>query len=248
MPTSHAIARCFDKAASTYDSYAHIQRRACRLLLQSLKSLTVSSGPIIDIGCGTGLSTQALAQYYPNQSLTGIDISSGLLQVAIQRLKNQTVILKNSDFDTSSSYHDKYTLMFSNMALQWSNNLSSTLALLKNHLQPQGVIAFSAPLPNTFIQLNYTHKQTLLPHSEIISCLDSSGFELYHTQNKHWIENHKNALAAMRSIKAIGANHTNTIAPNSNFSFVRQALGNTDAHKPFELSHEIGFYIAGLQC
>ncbi len=194
MSTSHVIARCFDKAASTYDSYAHIQRRACRSLLQLLKKTTVIDGPIIDIGCGTGLSTQALAQHYPNQPLTGIDISSGLLHVAKQRLKNHAVSINNTDFDNNHSYPEKYTLMFSNMALQWSDNLGNTLALLKNHLVPQGLLAFSAPLPNTFKQLTYTRQQMLLAHEVIISNLEAAGFEPYYTHKKHWTETHTGNL------------------------------------------------------
>ncbi|MDF1796898.1 MAG: methyltransferase domain-containing protein [Coxiellaceae bacterium] len=248
MLTSHAIARCFNKAADTYDSHAHIQRRACRLLLQSLKNTTVSTGPIIDIGCGTGLSTQVLAQYYSHQPLSAIDISTGLLQVAKKRLSDYTIDIRHADFSDNHCYDKQYSLMFANMALQWSSNLPDTLQLLHQHLLSDGLLAFSVPLPNTFKQLAHNRHQNLLTHDIIGDYLTDAGFELHSCDIQSWIETHKNALSAMRSIKAVGANHTNTITPNNNFSFVRQALENTGVKKPFELTHEIGFYIAGKAC
>ncbi|MDF1655513.1 MAG: methyltransferase domain-containing protein [Coxiellaceae bacterium] len=248
MSTSHAVARCFDKASKTYDDYAHIQRRANRLLLQLLIDSVPLQGPIIDIGCGTGLSTLALSQYFSANPIEAIDISSGLLQVAAQRLKKTAVQIKQSDFDNHASYTNQYTLMFSNMALQWSTNLDSTLKLLHRHLLPNGLLAFSVPLPRTFEQLNQVNKQTLPSHQNIIDTFEQSHWVLHYHETKLWHETHKNTLAALQSIKAVGANHSNTNKPNNNFSFVRQALSHATEKKPFELSHEIGFYIAEKSC
>ncbi len=247
MQTNTAIARCFNKAANTYDQHAHIQRRACRLLVQMTKSFIIPTGTMIDIGCGTGLSTQTLLQHYPSNALSAIDISSGLLHVAQQRLKNTKVPIKQSDFDDCNSYHNQYTLMFSNMALQWSPSLTATLGLLNNHLQADGVLAFSVPLQNTFKQFTLTRHQHLLTHEDVCYFLNQAGLQLMSSQIQSWHETHKNALAAMKSIKAIGANHTNSTTPSHNFSFVRQTIEHND-EKPFNLTHEIGFYIAGKTC
>ncbi|MEU0030482.1 methyltransferase domain-containing protein [Streptomyces sp. NPDC006335] len=80
------LAAAFDHAAHSYDTlvaanpgyHAHLRRSARRLgLPRTGKELRV-----LDLGCGTGASTAALARVLPDADITAVDASAGMLDRA----------------------------------------------------------------------------------------------------------------------------------------------------------------------
>ncbi|WP_428933738.1 methyltransferase domain-containing protein [Streptomyces sp. ACT015] len=80
------LAAAFDRAAHGYDTlvaanpgyHAHLRRSARRLGLgRSPEGLRV-----LDLGCGTGASTAALAAVLPGAEITAVDASAGMLERA----------------------------------------------------------------------------------------------------------------------------------------------------------------------
>ncbi|MFF3616940.1 class I SAM-dependent methyltransferase [Streptomyces sp. NPDC002580] len=80
------LAAAFDHAARSYDTlvavnpgyHAHLRRSARRLgLADGGRGLRV-----LDLGCGTGASTAALAAVLPHASITAVDASAGMLERA----------------------------------------------------------------------------------------------------------------------------------------------------------------------
>jgi ubiquinone/menaquinone biosynthesis C-methylase UbiE len=83
------LAAAFDHAARSYDTlvaanpgyHAHLRRSARRLgLLRGGAGLSV-----LDLGCGTGASTVALATVLPGADITAVDASAGILRRAACR-------------------------------------------------------------------------------------------------------------------------------------------------------------------
>lgn len=80
------LAAAFDRAARSYDRltalnpgyHAHLRRSARRLGLPA----EGAGRRILDLGCGTGASTAALAATLPAAEITGVDVSAGMLQRA----------------------------------------------------------------------------------------------------------------------------------------------------------------------
>ncbi|MFF0833562.1 methyltransferase [Streptomyces sp. NPDC003388] len=83
------LATAFDHAARSYDTlvaanpgyHAHLRRSARRLGLPG-------GGPaprVLDLGCGTGASTAALAAALPGAEITAVDASAGMLRRAALR-------------------------------------------------------------------------------------------------------------------------------------------------------------------
>ncbi|MFE9173174.1 methyltransferase domain-containing protein [Streptomyces kebangsaanensis] len=83
------LAAAFDHAARGYDTlaaanpgyHAHLRRSARRLGL-------TRGGPgprVLDLGCGTGASTAALAAVLPGADITAVDASAGMLRRAARR-------------------------------------------------------------------------------------------------------------------------------------------------------------------
>lgn len=83
----------FDTVAPTYDLltglnpgyHRHLRWSAERLGLPrpaATSSTDRSSPRVLDLCCGTGISTDALVTVYPNARITGLDASRGMLSVA----------------------------------------------------------------------------------------------------------------------------------------------------------------------
>ena len=72
----------FDRAATTYDDAAIVQRRACDRLLGSLNPET-PPGRILDAGCGTGFGARILRQRWPQAHITGVDFAPTMIERAI---------------------------------------------------------------------------------------------------------------------------------------------------------------------
>ncbi|MGL4344969.1 MAG: methyltransferase domain-containing protein [Cellulosilyticaceae bacterium] len=98
---------------------------------------------IIDIGCGSGMSTAVLAEKYPEAKITGVDLSDEMLAKAKELNLNIEWIKR----DCSLPLDDlgKYDLVFSNAFVQWLVDQESFLKNVKNLLNERGIIAFQVP-------------------------------------------------------------------------------------------------------
>jgi ubiquinone/menaquinone biosynthesis C-methylase UbiE len=77
------LAADFDRVADRYDLLQRFNPGYRADLLLSAERLTAPGrGRILDVCCGTGLSTQALRECYPNSAITAIDNSLGMLSTA----------------------------------------------------------------------------------------------------------------------------------------------------------------------
>ncbi|MFE7812822.1 methyltransferase domain-containing protein [Streptomyces sp. NPDC057433] len=82
----HDLARAFDHASRTYDRLTALNPGYRTDLLRSARRLRLPRAGaglhVLDLGCGTGASTQALLQAAPRARITAVDASSGMLRRA----------------------------------------------------------------------------------------------------------------------------------------------------------------------
>ena len=96
---------------------------------------------VVDLGCGTGELTRHLTEALPNSDVTGLDSSAPMLEKAA--------------FHTSPNLHFEqgdqaqltgaWDLIFSNAALQWSEDHAALIPSLYERLLPGGQIAVQVP-------------------------------------------------------------------------------------------------------
>ncbi|MFJ4682166.1 class I SAM-dependent methyltransferase [Streptomyces sp. NPDC088789] len=83
------LATAFDHAARSYDTLTAANPGYHAHLRRSVRRLGLPDGGtglrVLDLGCGTGASTAALAAVLPGAHLTAVDASSGMLRRAAQR-------------------------------------------------------------------------------------------------------------------------------------------------------------------
>ena len=98
---------------------------------------------IIDIGCGPGNSTQALAARFPNAHLTGLDNSPTMIARARADFPQHEWIQADAG---SFESERRFDVVFSNAAIQWISDHARLIERLAVLARPGGVLAVQTPM------------------------------------------------------------------------------------------------------
>ena len=96
---------------------------------------------VVDLGCGTGELTRQLADTLPNSNVTGLDSSMQMLEKAAA-YTGTNLHFEQGD---QAQLTGEWDLIFSNAALQWSENHAELIPYLYQRLTPGGQIAVQVP-------------------------------------------------------------------------------------------------------
>jgi malonyl-CoA O-methyltransferase len=161
-----AIAARFARAVARYDDHADVQRHAASTLAARIAALPLPPRPrVLEIGCGTGLLTAALARHIAAADWTITDIAPEM--VAATRLAADTgridltgtahyACLDGEHPD--GSHLGQYDLVCSSLAVQWFNDLPAGLHRLAACLAPGGTLAISTLTADTFKEWRDAHR------------------------------------------------------------------------------------------
>jgi malonyl-CoA O-methyltransferase len=173
------IARSFSRAANSYDSAAYFQRDMGLELVSMLpvgKDISANFC-CLDLGCGTGFFHRHLTSLYGGIDYLGIDIAEGMLQffknslndkrsshhvsasINPSRENRSNNFLLCADAENLSIKNDAVDIIFSNMVVQWSENLPALFAELKRILKPGGIIGLTTLGPKTLMELKQSWQQ-----------------------------------------------------------------------------------------
>lgn len=99
---------------------------------------------ILDVGCGSGMSTAALAAAFKNAEIIGADLSENMLEAAKKTLPEIDFVQR----DCSKPLFDmgKFDLIFSNAFMQWLTNQEEFINNSFEMLNENGVFAAQLPL------------------------------------------------------------------------------------------------------
>jgi trans-aconitate 2-methyltransferase len=99
---------------------------------------------IVDLGCGTGDLTSALADHWPEARVTGVDLSEEMLVRARERAEPGRLEFFKGDLATWRPEAPAH-LIVSNAAIQWVEDHDALLGHLASCLSPKGVLALQVP-------------------------------------------------------------------------------------------------------
>lgn len=101
----------------------------------------------VDIGCGTGEQTKILSEKFDTASFLGIDPSTEMLAKS-GKLKSDRLHFKQSTVEAfvNASKEESWDLIFSNAALQWSNDHTILFPRLIALLSGTGQFAVQMPV------------------------------------------------------------------------------------------------------
>lgn len=100
---------------------------------------------ILDLGCGTGNSTQLLKDKFPFAKIIGADNSQAMLEEARRLHPDIEFIFFDGSGDFSPLGND-FDIVFSNACIQWIPDHNSLIPKLMSILKTGGMLAVQAPM------------------------------------------------------------------------------------------------------
>src|SRR3989338_5388329 len=152
--------RAFSRAAADYDAAAVLQREVCVRMLERLHYIRLQPQRILDAGSGTVWGTRQLAEKCPAAQVVSLDIAIGMLQAARSRsgwwrklFSGAQPVQVCGDIEALPLAAHSVGLVWSNLALQWCNDLPAAFVGLHRVLKADGLLMFSTFGPDTLKEL-----------------------------------------------------------------------------------------------
>jgi malonyl-CoA O-methyltransferase len=206
----------FDRAAKTYDTAAILQKLVRTEMLSRLELVKIKPQVILDAGCGTGHGSFALQRKFGRAQIVSLDIALGMLQKTHQqrpllsRFFKQKILIC-ADIEHLPIADSSLGMVWSNLALQWCNDLDGAFNQIARVLQPNGLLMFSSFGPDTLKELRTstnngnTHVSRFIDMHDIGDALTRAGFSSPVLDVEHYTLTYDDVKALMRDLKAIGA-------------------------------------------
>ena len=96
---------------------------------------------VVDLGCGTGNLTRELADLLPDSHVVGMDSSPQMLARANEYIRDGLRFERGDQAELMG----EWDLIFSNAALQWSENHEDLIPYLFDRLAPNGQLLIQVP-------------------------------------------------------------------------------------------------------
>jgi malonyl-CoA O-methyltransferase len=212
-----AVARAFDRASASYDAAAALQDRVRGELVSRLDELKVEPQTILDLGAGTGHGSRALKRRFPKAMVVATDIAAGMLEQA----RSQSRWLRRFERVRADAYAlpfaaGTFDLVFSNLMLQWCDDLDAVFGELARVLKPGGLLLFSTFGPDTLVELREAWGNAGDAGNHVNHFFDAHalGSALMHAQLAEpvldvdrIVVGYADVMSLMRELKAIGAHN-----------------------------------------
>ena len=209
------VAHRFSKAAAQYNSIASVQRIIAK---QAIKNLPIAlQGKALDIGCGTGIHTQTLAN--KGAAATGVDIAEGMLAQA-RKMYSDPIFVEGSAVDLPFC-DSQFSTVFSSMALQWVSDTRLVANEVARVLEKSGIAELAIMVAGSFSELKTARKVAQLPQAETympttaqwVNGFKQSGLSLQRVITKDYVDTHCDIMSLLRSVKGVGAGETGQRQP-----------------------------------
>jgi malonyl-CoA O-methyltransferase len=206
----------FEHAARDYEAAAVLQREIGGRLRERLEFTTLKPAHILDIGCGPGTELMALSKRYPKAQVWGVDIAMNMLLCG---RRNQRWFRRKplacADAVRLPFKAMQFDLVYSNLMLQWCDDLESTLTELRRVLKPHGMLLFSSFGPDTLKELrsawqrvdSFNHVNRFIDMHDIGDALIRTGFVEPVMDVEQLTLTYPDVFALMRDLKSIGAHN-----------------------------------------
>lgn len=137
------VDRLFTGTGPTYDSMVHwatfgIDRLWKRRMLELIPE---GNGPVLDLACGTGISTLSIARRFPHRQVVGVELRDEYLQLARDKIRREAtdnvelVLCRAEDFHSATRFDcitSSYLAKYADLPLLTRN--------CRDMLRPEGVL------------------------------------------------------------------------------------------------------------
>lgn len=220
----------FGRATETYDAAAILQKQVRTEMLSRLDLVKLNPQVILDAGCGTGMASHALQKKYAKSQVVSLDFAypmlqktrktcgqSGLLHQLKSLLGGKKQSLLCADIEALPLATASTGLVWSNLAIQWCNDLDAALQEFHRVLQPEGLLMLSTFGPDTLRELRmvtgaasgneYTSVSRFIDMHDIGDALVRAGFSAPVLDVERFTLTYADVKSVMRDLKSIGAHN-----------------------------------------
>lgn len=219
------LRQSFERAAASYDQSAVLQREVCERMLSRLDYIKHNPDTVLDMGSGTGYGSRKLIERYPRSQLVAVDIAHAMhLQArpVLPRWKQWLFLTKRpathyigGDVERLPLRDACVDMIWSNLTIQWCNDLKQTFSEAFRVLRSGGLLMFSTFGPDTLKELKqafravdrYSHINRFTDMHDIGDLLVFSGFATPVMDMEYITLTYNDVMAIMRDLKAIGAHN-----------------------------------------
>ncbi|NIR60102.1 MAG: malonyl-ACP O-methyltransferase BioC [Gammaproteobacteria bacterium] len=204
----------FARAASGYDAAAVVQREMCARMLERLDLVKLAPAVVLDVGSGTGTSTAGLIARYRGARVIALDLAVPMLQRARARhrwWRRPAVVC--GDAEALPLAEASVDLLFSNLTVQWCNDLDRAFAEFRRVLRPGGLAMFTTFGPDTLRELRaawdavdaHTHVNVFMDMHDVGDALVRARFADPVMDVERLTVHYPDLAALMSDLKQIGA-------------------------------------------
>jgi malonyl-CoA O-methyltransferase len=206
---NRAIRQRFDRAGASYESVALVQREVATELATLCPARL--SGPVLEIGAGSGLLTRLLAPRRTDGPYVALDISPGMLGQAAM----PGAVKVAADGELPPFRPGSFAFLASASALHWYGDPARSIPADLRLLAPGGGFALAIIVAGTLAELAATVRMTgfgsVLPLRETAfyrRLLEGMpGLEFSLQEARHEVV-HPSVVHLLRSLKGAGVTHT----------------------------------------
>lgn len=225
-----AVRRSFGRAAATYDGAAALQREVGARLAERLDVVKLVPATILDAGSGTGEAIGELSARYPSARVVALDAALPMLQQARARSTRGRSLLTRllgplgrggasapafvcADATSLPLSGVCVELVWSNLMLQWVNDLPRAFAEFRRVLKVGGLLTFTTFGPDTLKELarafarvdGHTHVGRFVDMHDLGDLLVQSGFADPVMDMELITVTYPSPAALLAELKSIGA-------------------------------------------
>ena len=219
------VKRSFARAAQSYDEAAVLQREVNDHLLERLDYIHFTPLSILDVGAGTGYASRALQTRFARANIFALDLAHPMLQVAgshdnlltrmNRKLGKARLNFVNARAEQLPIASNSMDMVYSNLTMQWINDLDAVLSEFTRVLKPGGMLLFSTFGPDTLQELrsswsavdSFSHVSPFLDMHDIGDAMLRARLAEPVMDVEHFTLTYSDVYQLMRDLKAIGAHN-----------------------------------------
>jgi malonyl-CoA O-methyltransferase len=221
---SRQVRRAFSRSASSYAAAAQLQHQVEARLLESLDFLDdpalkrEAPQRVLDLGCGTGSGAMAMQKRWPKAQVLAMDIALPMLRQTHQSSSRWNPFVRTpqvvcADARALPLADASVDVLFSNLCLQWIEDLDAVFAGFRRVLKPHGLLLVSTFGPDTLWELREAFAQAddrphVSPFGNIAAFGDAlvrAGFHQPVIDRELDTTHYPDLPTLMRELRAIGA-------------------------------------------
>jgi len=214
------VRRAFARAAPTYNAHAVLQHEVEQRLLERLDYVEQAPQRVLDLGCGPGGASLAMRKRWKTAHVVALDLALPMLH----RIRSgwlRPLARVNADARALPLADASVDVMFSNLCLQWIDDVPALFDEFRRVLRPKGYLAISTFGPDTLHELRdawaqvdrAAHVSRFADIARIGDALMQAGFRDPVLDAEHFTLTYADAGALTRELKAIGATNADASRP-----------------------------------